>query len=213
MTQFQMFQKVESGGGPIFKVVLECLKRSSEPFLIYIYCIQCDFMPKSCWKHSNFENLNRNLLNFLNKYGIFWVPPGESSCPDGSEYVWQRGVGSRQGRVTAGRSWPLFREKKNRLRRCSKNLAGRNFAIHILNRLDMRIHQVAPKIYHTYSKIWVNRDWVIRFFCDFWGWEPDLHSEFSNFQNLSVFSNFLHEITLYAIDIDKKRFRTPFLAL
>ena len=23
------------------------------------------------------------------------------------------------------------------------------FAIHILNRLDMRIHQVAPKIYHT----------------------------------------------------------------
>ena len=27
------------------------------------------------------------------------------------------------------------------------------FAIHILNRLDIRIHQVAPKIYHTYSKI------------------------------------------------------------
>ena len=21
----------------------------------------------------------------------FWVPPGESSCPDGSEYIWQRG--------------------------------------------------------------------------------------------------------------------------
>ena len=32
------------------------LKRCSEPFLIYIYGIQCDFMPKSCWKHSNFEN-------------------------------------------------------------------------------------------------------------------------------------------------------------
>ena len=31
-------------------------KRCSEPFLIYIYGIQCDFMPKSCWKHSNFEN-------------------------------------------------------------------------------------------------------------------------------------------------------------
>ena len=27
-----------------------------KPFLIYIYGIQCDFMPKSCWKHSNFEN-------------------------------------------------------------------------------------------------------------------------------------------------------------
>ena len=48
----QMLGKVESGGGPIFKVVLECLKRCSEPFLIYIYGIQCDFMPKSCWKHS-----------------------------------------------------------------------------------------------------------------------------------------------------------------
>ena len=56
MTQLQMFQKVEYGWGPIFKVVPECSKRYSEPFLIYIYGIQCDFMPKSCWKHSNFEN-------------------------------------------------------------------------------------------------------------------------------------------------------------
>ena len=29
----------------------------------------------------------------------------------------------------------------------------------------MSFHQVIPKIYHTYSKIWVNRDFVIRF----WG--------------------------------------------
>ena len=56
MSDSRMFQRVESGLGPIFKVVLECLKRCSEPFLIYIYGIQCDFMPKSCWKHSNFEN-------------------------------------------------------------------------------------------------------------------------------------------------------------
>ena len=42
------------------------------------------------------------------------------------------------------------------------------FAIHILSRLDMRIHHVAPKIYHTYSKIRVNRDWVIRFLGFFW---------------------------------------------
>ena len=48
MTHSQMFQKVEYGWGQIFKVALECLKRSSEPFLIYIYGIQCDFMPKSC---------------------------------------------------------------------------------------------------------------------------------------------------------------------
>ena len=48
------------------------------------------------------------------------------------------------------------------------------------------------------------------FFGDFWGREPDLHSEFSDW----VFSaTFWHEITLYAIDIDKKRFRTPFLTL
>ena len=40
-------------------------------------------------------------------------------------------------------------------------------------------------------KIWVNRDWAIcflGFFGDFWGRE---HCEFSDFQNLSVFSNFL----------------------
>ena len=31
------------------------LKKVFWTFLIYIYGIQCDFMPKSCWKHSNFE--------------------------------------------------------------------------------------------------------------------------------------------------------------
>ena len=56
MSQLLVLGKVEYGGGPIFKVVLECKKRCSQPFLIYIYGIQCDFMPKSCWKHSNFEN-------------------------------------------------------------------------------------------------------------------------------------------------------------
>ena len=43
--------------------------------------------------------------------------------------------------------------------------------------------------------------------------ENDKNQDISDFQNLSVFSNFWHEITLYAIDIDKKRFRRPFLAL
>ena len=63
------------------------------------------------------DSLNRDLLKILNRYGIFWVPPGESSCPDGSEYVWERGVGSLQGQVTAARSLPLFREEK----KCPKN--------------------------------------------------------------------------------------------
>ena len=66
--------------------------------------------------------LNRDLL----RYGKFWMIPGETSYPDGSEYVWQRGVESLQGQVTAARSWPLFREKKY-LRRCCKKPPGRNF--------------------------------------------------------------------------------------
>ena len=88
------------------------------------HCSVCLFYPQKRPKNGS---LNRDLLNFLNRYGIFWVPPGESSCPDGSEYVWQRGVGSLQGRVTAAWSWPLFREKKNRLRRCYEKPPGRNF--------------------------------------------------------------------------------------
>ena len=60
------------------------------------------FRPQKSQKKSPKNgSLNRDLLKFLNRYGIFWVPPGESSCPDGSEYVWQRGVESLQGRVTA----------------------------------------------------------------------------------------------------------------
>ena len=48
-------------------------------------------------------------------------------CTSRSEYVWQRGVESLQGRVTAAWSWPLFREKKNSLRRCYEKPPGRNF--------------------------------------------------------------------------------------
>ena len=57
-------------------------------------------------------SLNRDLLNFLYRYGIFWMPPGESSHPGGSEYVWQRGVEGVLGRVTGGRSLPYFPKKK-----------------------------------------------------------------------------------------------------
>ena len=46
MSHLLVLGKVEYGGGPIFKVVLECKKRCSEPSLIYIYGIQCDFIPK-----------------------------------------------------------------------------------------------------------------------------------------------------------------------
>ena len=52
--------------------------------------------------------------------------PGESSCPDDSEYVWQRGVKSLQGQVTTAQR-PLFREKKITEGGVTKNLAGHNF--------------------------------------------------------------------------------------
>ena len=68
----------------------------------------------SCWNHSNFENSwfyyviwisdpqnhcllgprNRVAVNFLNRYVVYWVGPCERACPELSEYVWQRGVGS-----------------------------------------------------------------------------------------------------------------------
>ena len=38
---------------------------------------------------------------FFYRYGILWIVPGESSCPNGSEYVLQRGVRGLKGRVTA----------------------------------------------------------------------------------------------------------------
>ena len=53
-------------------------------------------------------SLNRDLLNFLYRYGIFWMPPGESSCPGGVEYVWQRGVEGVLGRVTGSPSLNLI---------------------------------------------------------------------------------------------------------
>ena len=30
-------------------------------------------------------SLNRDLLNFFHRYGIFWMPPGESSHPGGKD--------------------------------------------------------------------------------------------------------------------------------
>ena len=94
--------------------------------------MQYDFMHRSCWNHSNFENSwfynvistsdpqnhcllgsrNRVAVNFLNRYVIYWVVPCERARPELSEYVWQRGVGSLEGRVTAGRSWPFFQKIK-----------------------------------------------------------------------------------------------------
>ena len=115
-----------------FQIGSRVLKISFEPILMHIYGMQYDFMHRSCWNHSNFENSwfynvisssdpqnhcllgsrNRVAVNFFNRYVIYWVVPCERARPELSEYVWQRGVGSLEGRVTAGRSWPFFQEKE-----------------------------------------------------------------------------------------------------
>ena len=43
------------------------------------------------------------------------MPPGESSCPDGSEIVWQRRVEGVKGQVTDGQSLPYFPKKEERI--------------------------------------------------------------------------------------------------
>ena len=113
---------------------------------MHIYGIQCDFMHRRCWNHSNFENSwfyyviwtsdpqnhcllgsrDRVAVNFLNRYVIYWVVPCERARPGPSEYVWQRGLGSLEGRVTAGRSWPLFKKKRSfasKIKRCHKKVS------------------------------------------------------------------------------------------
>ena len=77
--------------------------------------------------------LNRDLLNFLYWYGIFWMPPGESSHPGGSEYVWQRGVEGISGRVTGGRSLPYFPKKEKLTCGVQKNVSPKIFKIELAN--------------------------------------------------------------------------------
>ena len=43
--------------------------------------------PRNDQKSSKNGSLNHDLLNFLYRYGIFWMPPGESSHPGGLEHV------------------------------------------------------------------------------------------------------------------------------
>ena len=80
---------------------------------MYIYGIQSDRMHSFHPKHSNLESRCFRCIRphkspkiaqktdhsiaifsiFLNRYGIFWMVPGESPFLEGSEYVWQREVG------------------------------------------------------------------------------------------------------------------------
>ena len=87
-----------------------------------------------------------------------------------------------------GPKWPKICRGPNLILR-----TGPPFAIQILSRLDMTIHQAPPSTYHPYlsknlSKSRLSKSFL-GFLGDFWGGEPYLYSEFSYFQNLSVFSN------------------------
>ena len=54
-TRSKMMVQFESQRPPIFKVQW-VKKRCNTPNIMYIYGIQCDFMPKSLKKHSNNQN-------------------------------------------------------------------------------------------------------------------------------------------------------------
>ena len=55
--------------------------------LLNLLCKSGSRPQKLAKKAQKNRSLNRDLLNFLYRYGIFWMPPGESSHPGGSEYV------------------------------------------------------------------------------------------------------------------------------
>ena len=54
---------------------------------------------QACWV-SGYSFIGSSKFDQVDGY----FGPGAIKCPDGSEYVWQRGVESLQGRVTAARS-------------------------------------------------------------------------------------------------------------
>ena len=121
---------------PDFKSALRVVK-----MVLNTQCYQ--YLWLSMWFHAkkSKETLKNSksliLLNFLYRYGIFWMPRGESSHPGGSEYVWQRGVEGVLGRVTGGRSWPYF-QRKNQLKwAVEKNKHGHNFQ-NIASKLNQR---------------------------------------------------------------------------
>ena len=72
-----------------YKKLKETLKKTKSLILLDKFGSRPEKSPKSAKKN---RSLNRDLLNFLYRWGTFWMEHSESSCPGGSEYVWQRGV-------------------------------------------------------------------------------------------------------------------------
>ena len=86
------------------------------------------------------------------------------------------------------------------------------FAIHILNRLDRRIHQISPKIYHTYQIIEKTAiEWS--FLGYFWLFLRSYIAKTVVFNIWVFWVKTMHSITLHVIDIHNVRCLEPFLPL
>ena len=70
-------------------------------------------------------------------------------------WLWQRGVESEQGQVTAAKSWPLFRERKKYLRRCYEKLIGHNFDARAKSSWE-DVRNVYKEDFALRSKLWTN---------------------------------------------------------
>ena len=56
------------------------------------------------------------------QYGIFWTVPGDTSCPDGSKYVWQRGQGAFKAEALATEVYPCFQKNFTQRSRHKKHI-------------------------------------------------------------------------------------------
>ena len=99
LIRFQQILPVDSQKPQNFKVVIERYKRFLTPNIIYISMTKkmIEYIEITL-KHSTLENcsfryirliaqnesFSCDLLNFLNRYGLFLMVPGKSSCPEGS---------------------------------------------------------------------------------------------------------------------------------
>ena len=64
----------------------ETLQKSKSPILQCKFGIRAQKWPKNAKKTDHSIAI---YSIFLYRYDIFWMPPGESSHPGGSEYVWR----------------------------------------------------------------------------------------------------------------------------
>ena len=74
-------------------------------------------------------SLNRDLFNFLYRYGIFWMPPGESSHPAVQNMYSKGGYRLFQAELWAAEVYPIFQKKKKLILGVAKKSHSHNFRI------------------------------------------------------------------------------------